>query len=108
MRMPTPGAALLSRTGIPHFERLITRARHDDVSCRADRTSPHIACMPAQRANQCRVWQVWQRVPACQVWSRNVLLEGLAQVREIFQVHEPAQEDGSKIVICSTEVEQVA
>src|SRR5436309_15556715 len=64
--------------------------------------------MPTQRANQGRVWQVWQRVPAGQVWARDVRLEGLAQVREFLQVHEAAREDGSKVVIGATAVEQVA
>ena len=35
-------------------------------------------------------WQVWERVPAGQVGARNVLFEGLAQVREFLQVHKPA------------------
>ncbi len=63
--------------------------------------------MSAQRTNQCRVWQIWQRVPACQVWSRNVLLEGLAQVGEFFHIREAAVEDGGKVVIGATAVEQV-
>src|SRR5260221_694636 len=64
--------------------------------------------MPAQRANQRRVRQVRQRVPACQVWARSIPLECLAQFREFFYMYESAVEDGSKIVICSTAVEQVA
>ena len=64
--------------------------------------------MPEQRAHPCWVWQIWQQVPACQEWARNVRLEGLAQVREFLQVHEAAREEGSNLVICSTAVEQVA
>ena len=75
------------------------------VSCWTDRTPIHLIRMPTQRANQCRVWQVWQQVPACQVWSRNVLLECLAQVREFLQMHESAIEDSSNVVISSTAVE---
>src|SRR5436309_15223150 len=64
--------------------------------------------MPAQGANQGRVWQVWQQVPACQVWARNVRFECLAQVREFLQVHEAAREDGSNFVKGAAAVEQMA
>src|SRR5437667_11351256 len=67
--------------------------------------------MPAQRADQCwvwQIWQIWQQVPACQVWSRNVLLEGLAQVREILQMHESTVEDSSNFMIRVTAIEQMA
>src|SRR6266567_8977653 len=64
--------------------------------------------MPAQGANQGRVWQVWQQVPARQVGARNVRLEGLAQVRKFLQMREPAREYSTKVVIWSTAVEQVA
>src|SRR5437588_12923720 len=47
-------------------------------------------------------------MPACQERARNLLLEGLAQVREFFQVYESAREDGSKVGIGATAVEQVA
>src|SRR6266702_3938210 len=41
--------------------------------------------MPAQCANQGRVWQVWQWVPACQVGARNVRLERLAEIARILR-----------------------
>jgi hypothetical protein len=75
-RVPVQGAPLLPRTRIPQLERLIRRGRHDGVSRWIKRTSPRITFMPTQRSNQCRVWQ---QVPACQVWARNVLLECLIQ-----------------------------
>src|SRR5437660_1352870 len=99
---------MAARSYPPHLERFVTRSRHDIVSCRANRTPSHRTRMSTQRANQCRVWQVLQQVPACQVWARNVRLECLAQVREFWQVHEAAREDSSKVVIAATAVEQVA
>src|SRR5260370_1223779 len=100
--MPAQRVPLLSSARIPHLERVVMRGRYDGVSRWADRTPIHPIRVPAQRANQCRVWQVWQRVPACQVWARNVLLECLAQVREFLQMREPAVEDSSKVVISAT------
>src|SRR6266700_1544905 len=78
-RMPTQGVLFLARLGIPDLERLVTRCRYDKVFCWADRTTPHPICMPTQFANQCRIWQVRQQVPVCQIWSRNIPLECLAQ-----------------------------
>src|SRR5438034_226257 len=40
-----------SRTRIPHLQRLVTRCRHDAVSCCADRTPTHHTPMPTQLAS---------------------------------------------------------
>src|SRR6266480_6764544 len=106
--MPTQCALFLTGARIPHLERPVPRGRHDKASRRTERTPPHITRMPAQRADQCWVWQVWQQVPAGQVWSRNVLLECLAKARELFQISESTIDDRSKVVICSTAIEQMA
>src|SRR5258707_1068739 len=84
-----------SRARIPHLQGVVIRGRDDVVSRRADRTPSHLTPMPTKRANQRRVRQVRQRVPACQVWARDFLLECLAQVREIFQISESVIEDRS-------------
>src|SRR5579864_4958096 len=108
IHMPTQCVPFLPRAGIPYLERGVIRSRHDEVSRWAKGAPTHITAMPTQCANQGRVWQVWQLVPACQVWSGNVPLECLAQVREFLQVHEATIEDRSKIMIGSTAIEQMA
>src|SRR5207302_989276 len=103
--MTTQCTKFLSCKCIPHLEGVVIRGRHDGVSCWTDRTPIHHTHMPTQCANQCRVWQVWQQVPTCQVGALNFLLECLAQVCEFLQIFEAAQEDWSKFVIVATAVE---